>query len=88
MAKSISLEERKRNLHSDRCETGMSDDLPIKPHTTSFSSSLHGKVSYGNFTEPDASSRLGRFIFVVVNNKLKPNLFPVDFVNLFFNLLL
>ena len=33
MAKSISSEERKRNLHSDRCETGMSDDLPIKPHT-------------------------------------------------------
>ena len=33
MAKSISSEERKRNLHSDRCETGMSDELPIKPHT-------------------------------------------------------
>ena len=29
MAKSISSEERKRNLHSDRCETGMNDDLPI-----------------------------------------------------------
>ena len=33
MAKSISSEERKRNLHSDRCETGMNDELPIKPHT-------------------------------------------------------
>ena len=31
---------------------------------------------------------LGRFIFVVVNNKLKPNLFPMDFAKLFFNLLL
>ena len=33
MAKSISTEVEKRNLHSDRCETGMSDELPIKPHT-------------------------------------------------------